>query len=175
MNNFLSSFKIYNCCFIGRMPSTPAAVVTGSNKGIGFAVVRALCKQFPGDVYLTSRDIERGKEAVAKLQKEGLKPLFHQLDINDLQSIHTFHDFLKEKYGGLNVLVNNAGIAFKGRTLKKLPGKCWCCILNVSFIRFYAQIYGFLGSPNPSRTKLQSDLEGLEIGPPGIHGCGVHG
>ncbi|KAJ6662446.1 hypothetical protein lerEdw1_011859 [Lerista edwardsae] len=95
------------------MPNIPVAVVTGSNKGIGLAIVQALCKQFSGDVYLTSRDIERGKEAVAQLQKEGLKPLFHQLDINDLQSIRTFRDFLKEKYGGLNVLVNNAGIAFK--------------------------------------------------------------
>ncbi|XP_066478253.1 carbonyl reductase [NADPH] 1-like [Tiliqua scincoides] len=95
------------------MSSTPVAVVTGSNKGIGFAIVRALCKQFSGDIYITSRDIERGKEAVAKLQEEGLKPLFHQLDINDLQSICTLRDFLKEKYGGLNVLINNAGIAFK--------------------------------------------------------------
>ncbi|XP_053165951.1 carbonyl reductase [NADPH] 1-like [Hemicordylus capensis] len=95
------------------MSSTQVAVVTGSNKGIGFAIVRALCKQFSGDVYLTSRDIERGKDAVAKLQDEGLKPLFHQLDINDLQSIQILRDFLKEKYGGLNVLVNNAGIAFK--------------------------------------------------------------
>ncbi|XP_028582967.2 carbonyl reductase [NADPH] 1-like [Podarcis muralis] len=97
----------------GRMSSTPVAVVTGSNKGIGLAIVRALCKKFTGDVYLTARDIQRGKEAVAKLQEEGLKPQFHQLDITDLQSIQTLRDFLKEKYGGLNVLVNNAGIAFK--------------------------------------------------------------
>ncbi|XP_003229806.3 carbonyl reductase [NADPH] 1 [Anolis carolinensis] len=95
------------------MSSTAVAVVTGSNKGIGLAIVRALCKQFSGDVYLTSRDIERGKTAVAELQKEGLKPLFHQLDINDIQSIRTLRDFLKQKYGGLNVLINNAGIAFK--------------------------------------------------------------
>uniref|UniRef100_A0A8D0H053 carbonyl reductase (NADPH) n=1 Tax=Sphenodon punctatus TaxID=8508 RepID=A0A8D0H053_SPHPU len=91
----------------------PVAVVTGSNKGIGLAIVRALCKKFSGDVYLTARDTGRGQAAVAKLQEEGLKPLFHQLDINDLQSIQTLRDFLKEKYGGLNVLVNNAGIAFK--------------------------------------------------------------
>ncbi|XP_060090260.1 carbonyl reductase [NADPH] 1-like [Heteronotia binoei] len=95
------------------MSSTPVAVVTGANKGIGFAIVRSLCKQFSGDVYLTARDAERGKAAVAELQAEGLKPLFHQLDINDLQSIRSLRDFLKEKYGGLNVLVNNAGIAFK--------------------------------------------------------------
>uniref|UniRef100_UPI0025403E96 carbonyl reductase [NADPH] 1 n=1 Tax=Euleptes europaea TaxID=460621 RepID=UPI0025403E96 len=95
------------------MSSNPVAVVTGANKGIGFAIVRALCKQFSGDVYLTARDTDRGKAAVAELQAEGLKPLFHQLDIGDLQSIRTLRDFLKEKYGGLDVLVNNAGIAFK--------------------------------------------------------------
>lgn len=95
------------------MADVPVAVVTGSNKGIGLAIVRALCKQFPGDVYLTSRDAGRGQAAVAQLQQEGLRPLFHQLDIDDPRSIRALRDFLKEKYGGLNVLVNNAGIAFK--------------------------------------------------------------
>uniref|UniRef100_A0A452HIL0 carbonyl reductase (NADPH) n=1 Tax=Gopherus agassizii TaxID=38772 RepID=A0A452HIL0_9SAUR len=95
------------------MSSTPVALVTGGNKGIGFAIVRDLCKQFTGDVYLTARDPGRGQAAVTKLQEEGLNPLFHQLDIDNLQSIRTLRDFLKEKYGGLNVLVNNAGIAFK--------------------------------------------------------------
>ena len=37
------------------------AVVTGSNKGIGLGIVRALCTKFKGDVYLTSRDMERGQ------------------------------------------------------------------------------------------------------------------
>ena len=38
----------------------PVAVVTGSNKGIGFGIVRALCKKYDGDVYLTARDEARG-------------------------------------------------------------------------------------------------------------------
>ncbi|NXO45963.1 CBR1 reductase, partial [Locustella ochotensis] len=95
------------------MSEVPVAVVTGSNKGIGLAIVRALCKQFPGDVYLTSRDPGRGQAAVELLRQEGLRPLFHQLDIDDPRSIRALRDFLQEKYGGLNVLVNNAGIAFK--------------------------------------------------------------
>ncbi|KAK2824631.1 hypothetical protein Q5P01_021806 [Channa striata] len=95
------------------MSTTRVAVVTGSNKGIGLATVRALCKQFQGDVYLTSRDVGRGQEAVASLNSEGLKPMFHQLDINDLNSITAAAAFFKEKYGGVDVLINNAGIAFK--------------------------------------------------------------
>ncbi|XP_071994832.1 carbonyl reductase [NADPH] 1-like [Engystomops pustulosus] len=96
------------------MSGVRVAVVTGSNKGIGLAIVRALCKQFQGDVYLTARNPKLGEEAVKTLNNEGLSPLFHQLDINDLTSIRCLRDFLKEKYGGLDVLVNNAGIAFKG-------------------------------------------------------------
>lgn len=93
--------------------STKVAVVTGSNKGIGLAIVRALCKQFQGDVYITARDVGRGQEAVASLAADGLKPKFHQLDINDLTSITTAAAYFKEQYGGVDVLINNAGIAFK--------------------------------------------------------------
>ncbi|XP_024614088.1 carbonyl reductase [NADPH] 1 [Neophocaena asiaeorientalis asiaeorientalis] len=89
------------------------ALVTGANKGIGFAIVRDLCRQFPGDVVLTARNTARGQAAVQQLQAEGLSPRFHQLDIDDLQSIRALRDFLLKEYGGLDVLVNNAGIAFK--------------------------------------------------------------
>uniref|UniRef100_I3IZC7 carbonyl reductase (NADPH) n=2 Tax=Oreochromis niloticus TaxID=8128 RepID=I3IZC7_ORENI len=93
--------------------STRVAVVTGSNKGIGLAIVRALCKQFEGDVYLTARNVGRGEAAVKALNSEGLKPMFHQLDIDDLNSIKTAAEFFKQKYAGVDVLINNAAIAFK--------------------------------------------------------------
>uniref|UniRef100_A0A8C0PLZ2 Carbonyl reductase (NADPH) n=1 Tax=Canis lupus familiaris TaxID=9615 RepID=A0A8C0PLZ2_CANLF len=89
------------------------ALVTGANKGIGFAIARELCRQFSGDVVLTARDEARGRAAVQQLQAEGLSPRFHLLDIDDLQSIRALRDFLRKEYGGLDVLVNNAGIAFK--------------------------------------------------------------
>ena len=57
------------------------AVVTGANKGIGFEIVKRLCKEFDGLVYLTARDAANGQKAVAKLEAEGLHPRFHQLDI----------------------------------------------------------------------------------------------
>lgn len=93
--------------------TTKVAVVTGANKGIGFAIVRGLCRRFEGVVYLTSRNKELGKKAVADLEKEGLNPLYHQLDVTDKQSIEVFRDFIKSTYGGIDILVNNAAIAFK--------------------------------------------------------------
>ncbi|EGW00847.1 Carbonyl reductase [NADPH] 1 [Cricetulus griseus] len=86
------------------------ALVTGANKGIGFAIARDLCRKFSGDVVLTARNQARGRAAVQQLQAEGLSPRFHQLDIDDLQSIRALRDFLLKEYGGLDVLINNAGI-----------------------------------------------------------------
>lgn len=86
------------------------AIVTGSNKGIGYAIVKSLCEQFDGDVYLTARDIKRGETAVESLKKLGLKPKFHQLDITDEASIAKFKTFIEENYSGINVLINNAAI-----------------------------------------------------------------
>uniref|UniRef100_A0A023GHB1 carbonyl reductase (NADPH) n=1 Tax=Amblyomma triste TaxID=251400 RepID=A0A023GHB1_AMBTT len=95
------------------MSSTRVAVVTGGNKGIGLSIVKFLCQQFDGDVFLTARDEKRGNAAVSELNKQLLRPKFHQLDIDDLESIRKFRDFLKSTYGGLDVLVNNAGMAYK--------------------------------------------------------------
>ena len=93
--------------------SKRVAIVTGANKGIGYTVVQALCKQFDGDVFLTGRSEERCKEAVTKLQKEGFSPKCHTLDLDNQSTITKFRDFIKENYGGIDVLVNNAGIAYK--------------------------------------------------------------
>ncbi|XP_075985287.1 carbonyl reductase [NADPH] 1-like [Anticarsia gemmatalis] len=86
------------------------AVVTGANKGLGFAIVKGLCQKYDGIVYLTGRNEKRGQEAVKMLNEQGLKPLFHQLDVTDSNSVKIFAEFIKIKHGGFDVLVNNAGI-----------------------------------------------------------------
>ena len=108
------------CLFLTIMSSKRVAVVTGSNKGIGLAIVRSLCKKFDGDVVLTSRDEGRGNEAVAELkEKEGLNPVYHQLDITSRDSIEGLVTFIRDKYGGLDILINNAGIAYKAASTGK--------------------------------------------------------
>lgn len=90
-------------------------VVTGSNKGIGKSIVKLLLQDKEEKiVYLTSRNEELGKNAVKDLEALGLKPRYHQLDITDRKSIESLRDTLVEKHGGLDVLVNNAGMAYKG-------------------------------------------------------------
>nr|CAB3228067.1 carbonyl reductase [NADPH] 1-like [Phallusia mammillata] len=96
------------------MSTSKVAVVTGGNKGIGLAIVKALCSKYNGDVFLTARNIDLGQEAVKKLEAEGLKVKFHQLDINDEESIKQLGTDIQASHGGIDVLVNNAGMAYKG-------------------------------------------------------------
>ena len=94
--------------------------VTGANKGIGFATVIALCSNFGGTVYLTSRDETRGRRAVEELEKLGLHPQYHQLDIDDESSVMKLRDHLVTSHGGLDVLVNNAALILPMSTPKQL-------------------------------------------------------
>lgn len=95
------------------MPFNRIAVVSGSNRGIGLALVKAFCNKFDGDVCLTSRSVEKGMKVVEKLRLEGLRLVFHQLDINDYESVSKLKADMVKSYGGIDVLVNNAGIAYK--------------------------------------------------------------
>lgn len=89
---------------------TKVAVVTGGNRGLGFEIVKGLCKKFDGAVYLTARDDERGRQAVRKLEELGLKPWFHILDVTSEESVQEFAKYISTHHKGIDVLVNNAGI-----------------------------------------------------------------
>ena len=91
------------------------AVVTGANKGIGLEVSRILGKVPGVAVCLGCRDQQRGQAAAALLQSEGCNVTFCPLDINDKASIDAFASKINATYGGIDILVNNAAIAFKGR------------------------------------------------------------
>ncbi|KAI8022175.1 (+)-neomenthol dehydrogenase [Camellia lanceoleosa] len=87
------------------------AVVTGSNKGIGFEICRQLASKGI-IVVLTARDEKKGFEALEKLRSDGLSDhvVFCQLDVVDPSSVASLADFIKSKFGRLDILVNNAGI-----------------------------------------------------------------
>ncbi len=87
------------------------ALITGANKSIGFETARQLLK-LGYYVYLGSRDLVKGEQAVAQLHAEGftnVEPLI--IDVNRPESIHSARQKLAEKTKTLDVLVNNAGVS----------------------------------------------------------------
>ncbi|XP_057834209.2 (+)-neomenthol dehydrogenase [Cryptomeria japonica] len=107
------------------------AVVTGANKGIGFEIVRQLAENGL-TVVLTSRDLSRGLRATKTLHDEGFNNVvFHELEIQNLQSVSEFAMWLKENYGGLDILVNNAGIF--GTTIDKEAAIQAACVSRMQY------------------------------------------
>lgn len=84
------------------------ALVTGANKGIGYEIAAGLARR-GFRVGLGARDTARREEAVDKLRAEGLDVFGVALDVTDDDSVMAAAAQLEE-LGGLDVLVNNAGI-----------------------------------------------------------------
>lgn len=85
------------------------ALVTGANRGLGYATVRALAETGMS-VLLTGRDAGKVEEAAAALQAEGLDVQAFSLDVSSPSSIASAVERVEREHGLLDVLVNNAGI-----------------------------------------------------------------
>jgi NAD(P)-dependent dehydrogenase (short-subunit alcohol dehydrogenase family) len=89
------------------------ALITGANKGIGFEVARLLAAA-GWTVLVGARNESMGREAVTRLQADGLNADFIHIDLNDRESVKKAAQAALARFGKLNLLVNNAGIAPAG-------------------------------------------------------------
>jgi NAD(P)-dependent dehydrogenase (short-subunit alcohol dehydrogenase family) len=89
------------------------AVVTGANSGLGFQIACELARH-GARVVLAVRDAARGEEAARRIGESSVE--VHRLDLADLASVREFAEGFD---GGLDLLVNNAGVmALPRRTTK---------------------------------------------------------
>jgi 3-oxoacyl-[acyl-carrier protein] reductase len=85
------------------------AIVTGASRGIGRAIALELAKQ--GATVIGTATSESGAAGIGEaLQQAGGKGRGAVLNVNDAAAADAFIDSIVKEFGGLNVLVNNAGI-----------------------------------------------------------------
>jgi NAD(P)-dependent dehydrogenase (short-subunit alcohol dehydrogenase family) len=80
------------------------ALVTGANRGIGYAISRRLGEQNI-TVILGARDPNKGTEACSRLRGEGLDVHFELLDVTDHKSIKAAIESIRTHFGRLDILV----------------------------------------------------------------------
>ncbi|MFE4708327.1 SDR family NAD(P)-dependent oxidoreductase [Peribacillus simplex] len=88
---------------------TKVALVTGGNRGIGYELVKQLALE-GFKVILTSRNPIMGHKIAKKLKKSDLDVSFLVMDVDNQESILQAAITVNERYGRLDVLINNAGV-----------------------------------------------------------------
>ena len=97
------------------------ALITGANKGIGFATARQLAARGV-TVFLGSRDPGRGQEAARALVAENMDVRFVALDVTRRESIEAACAQVKREAERLDILINNAGISVDSAAQVTLEG-----------------------------------------------------
>ncbi|HST40037.1 MAG TPA: SDR family NAD(P)-dependent oxidoreductase [Conexibacter sp.] len=115
----------------------PTTLITGANKGLGHETARRLLAA-GHDVWIGARDAGRGRTAA-----EQLGTRFVALDVTDDASIAAAAAEI-EAAGGLDVLVNNAGIAGPGRGPREESGDDVAVVLATNVTGIVRVTYAFL-------------------------------
>lgn len=100
------------------------AVVTGGNRGIGFAIADALAARGCA-VVLTSRSAASAEEAAAKLAKHKVRTIPFQCDVRDETAIERLFALVSDEFRDLDFLVNNAGLYGPSVAVDQVPVDGW--------------------------------------------------
>ena len=104
------------------MPEKTVAFITGGNRGIGFETAKQLGKQ-KIVVVIGSRDSENGQKAVSDLAELGIEADFIQFDVTSKTSHASAYTYFENKFGRLDILINNAGILLEGEPSEVVGNK----------------------------------------------------
>lgn len=84
-------------------------LITGASSGIGEATALHLAQQ-GCTVVLGARRLDRLQQIVVRIERAGGRASAHSLDVTDLDDVKAFIAAAEAEYGGIDVLVNNAGV-----------------------------------------------------------------
>lgn len=119
----------------GRPLNNSVALVTGASRGIGAAVAMALGKQ--GSTVIGTATSTAGAEQISQsLQQAGIKGVGMMLDVNDAAQIEATLKAISEQFGGVSILVNNAGIT-RDTLLMRMKDDDWDAVISTNLTSVY--------------------------------------
>ncbi len=118
------------------------AVVTGAASGIGLALARRLGRE-PMRVVLADVEAEALERAHRLLAGEGIEVASRVTDVSDAADVEALAAFTLERFGGVHVVCNNAGVSGGGLTWE-VPLSVWHWVLDVNLFGVVHGVRAFL-------------------------------
>ncbi len=112
------------------------ALITGSSRGIGRAIALTL-SQYGADIavnYVTDKEggnLNDAKNVAGEIEQRGGKAKIFEADVSNFESVSKMAAEVKNEFGKIHILVNNAAI-LKDRTLKKMAKDEWDSVIAVN-------------------------------------------
>jgi len=111
----------------------PAAIITGSSRGIGRAIAVRLASDGYGVVVNYARSREAADQVVSEIEQAGGAAIAVQADVSCQDDRRRLVEAVVERFGRLDVLVNNAGITSQGRKdLLEATEESWDLVLGTN-------------------------------------------
>jgi NAD(P)-dependent dehydrogenase (short-subunit alcohol dehydrogenase family) len=107
------------------------ALVTGAAAGIGRATALQLARE-GARVVVADVDVERGNAVVAEIEVQGGEAMFVATDTADATAHRALVDATLERFGGLHVAVNNAGVGAPEHRVGDYPIDVWDHVIAVN-------------------------------------------
>ncbi|MEE8673271.1 MAG: SDR family NAD(P)-dependent oxidoreductase, partial [Heyndrickxia faecalis] len=107
------------------------ALVTGSSKGLGRAIALDLAKSGYDLVINYARSRPKAEEVAAEIEKLGQKALLIKANVGDVKKIKEMFAQIRDTYGRLDVLVNNAASGVE-RPAMELEERHWDWTMNIN-------------------------------------------
>jgi 2-deoxy-D-gluconate 3-dehydrogenase len=111
------------------------AVVTGGNGGIGLGMARGLARA-GANIAVVARNEEKSARAVQSLQDMDVQARAFQADVTDADAVSDMVDAVTQAFGGIHILINNAGINIRKRPEDLNPDE-WQLVLNTNLTSAY--------------------------------------
>jgi NAD(P)-dependent dehydrogenase (short-subunit alcohol dehydrogenase family) len=118
------------------------AVVTGAASGIGLGIAEAFASE---GMRLVLGDIDEGRltAEVDRLRAEGAEATGIKVDVGDLDQVRRLADTAIDRFGGVDIICNNAGTIRPGRTWE-LPMQDWDLVLRVNLMGVINGVHTFV-------------------------------
>lgn len=107
------------------------ALITGASKGIGNAVAKRFAEQGANVAFTYLSSVEKGEALEKELAAMGVTAKGYRSDASDYEAAEQLIKSVVEDFGGLDVLVNNAGIT-KDNLLMRMSEEMWDTVMNVN-------------------------------------------
>ena len=106
------------------------ALVTGAAQGIGKAVTLLLARH-GADVIVADVNLEKAEETAREVQSLGRQSMAVKLDVTRLQDVEATVETALQRFGKIDILINNAGIA-RDKLILRMTEEDWDAVLAVN-------------------------------------------